>query len=274
MLVSVERVQLKGILNKMLPEVHTKHFALHCCGTGQEWDTQDHTVRGFCAQRVKSITEIETHTTVPLITDLLDSLEQIKTSLHMKSDPLIWFSQTQAIYLRSYKDRPLPFNADQWPMKMASEVARLLVRSPLLVMLHWLCAYRTTQRVLLWERQLLRSSKEDPPRKKAKLWTDVHSCFYSIRCHVLKEWRQMFGWTLLSIPLPEWTSSSQRWSRRTSHHNSWTHCTGTKPLRFPLLSRKNPSVSSFFPTQICRAREGGAEGAGGGGRRGGVSDIQ
>lgn len=75
-----------------------------------------------------------------------------------------------------------------------------------------------------------------------------------------RRWRQMFGWTLLSIPPSEWASISQRLLRRKCHHSSCTHCTGTKPLRFPLLSRRNPSVSSFFPIQICRRREGEEKG--------------
>ncbi|KAA8581509.1 hypothetical protein FQN60_003090, partial [Etheostoma spectabile] len=34
------------------------------------------------------------------------------------------------------------------------------------------------------------------------------------------------------------------------------YVTGTKPLFFPLLSRRKPSISSFFPTQICRGGVG------------------
>jgi len=46
------------------------------------------------------------------------------------------------------------------------------------------------------------------------------------------------------------------------HHISSRFFAGTKPLFFPLLSRRKPSMSSFFPTQICRGRvgEGGREG--------------
>lgn len=142
-------------------------------------------------------------------------------------------------------------------MKMASEVAWLPVRCPLLAMLH--CRFVSTEphKELCYEKgsswDLLKKILQG---KKAKRWISVHSSFYSIHCHILKEWRQMFGWTLLSIPPSEWTSSSQRLLRRTGHHNSCTHCTGTKPFRFPLLSRRNPSVSSFFPIQICSGREG------------------
>lgn len=49
------------------------------------------------------------------------------------------------------------------------------------------------------------------------------------------------------------------------HHISNRHFTGTKPLFFPLVSRRKPSISSFFPTQICR---GGETAMGEGGREG------
>ena len=57
------------------------------------------------------------------------------------------------------------------------------------------------------------------------------------------------------------------------HHISSRYFTGTRPRFFPLVSRRKPSMSSFFPTQICRGTEGwggSATGERGRGSRGGA----
>lgn len=72
--------------------------------------------------------------------DLLDSLKQTKNSLLTD-----WvFSNTCNIFKIIIRGTAA-FFADGWPKKMASEVARLPVHYPLLVMLHYPCVYRTTQ---------------------------------------------------------------------------------------------------------------------------------
>lgn len=74
--------------------------------------------------------------------DLLDSLKQTKNSL--LTDVSTVFSNTCNIFKIIIRETAA-FFADGWPKKMASEVARLPVHYPLLMMLHYPCVCRTTQ---------------------------------------------------------------------------------------------------------------------------------
>lgn len=89
-------------------------------------------------------------------------------------------------------------------------------------------------------------------------------------------------WSVRCWPnTPEYSSITvTKWgSRRKQHrHISSRHFTGTRPLFFPLLRRRKPSISSFFPIQICRGRvrgwgKAGREDNGAGGRASEIKKI-